>query len=111
MINGVLPKENPPADYHAMKRELYNIGNNLNQLTALAHRSGKIDTKRFDEAMKKFDQIERNFSLNTMPEKIDINAVLERAKEIDKTEMPCPEEKPCPEPEKETSTWEVTIKK
>ena len=36
LINGVVPKDSPPADYYAMMKELHAIGNNLNQLARKA---------------------------------------------------------------------------
>ena len=36
LINGVVPQDAPPPDYYAMMRELYRIGNNLNQIAQKA---------------------------------------------------------------------------
>ena len=48
-------------------REMYAIGNNLNQLTAKAHRLGFIDTPMLRELSRSFAQfqlrIEQNFLL------------------------------------------------
>ena len=35
LINGYVPKELPPPDYHSMMRELHAIGSNLNQIAEL----------------------------------------------------------------------------
>lgn len=32
LISGVIPREAPPPDYYAMMRELYRVGNTLEQL-------------------------------------------------------------------------------
>jgi predicted DNA-binding protein len=43
LIDGVIPREAPPHDYYQMMRQLYAIGNNLNQLTHAANAAGQID--------------------------------------------------------------------
>lgn len=51
LINGFVPKELPPADYHALMKGLHAIGNNLNQIAAKANATGHIDRTVFqDEA-------------------------------------------------------------
>lgn len=40
LIEGYVPKELPPADYHGMMRELNAIGNNMNQIAARANTTG-----------------------------------------------------------------------
>ena len=47
LINGYVPKELPPMDYHAMTRELHAIGVNLNQIAAKANATGHIDKTMF----------------------------------------------------------------
>ena len=47
LINGFIPKELPPLDYHAMTRELQAIGVNLNQIAAKANATGHIDATVF----------------------------------------------------------------
>ena len=32
LINGLVPQDAPPPDYYTMMKELYKIGNNLNQI-------------------------------------------------------------------------------
>ena len=49
LINGVVPRDAPPPDYYAMMRELYRIGNNLNQIAQKAHALQVIDAQRYDE--------------------------------------------------------------
>jgi hypothetical protein len=51
LINGLIPTDAPPPDYHAMMRELRAIGNNLNQITQKAHILNVVDVKRYDEAI------------------------------------------------------------
>lgn len=40
LIEGYVPKELPPIDYHAMMRELNAIGNSMNQIAARANTTG-----------------------------------------------------------------------
>ena len=40
LIAGHVPKELPPIEYHKLLRELYAIGNNLNQIAARANTTG-----------------------------------------------------------------------
>lgn len=47
MICGFVPRPLPPLDYHALIRELHNIGSNLNQIAAKANAIGHIDTTVF----------------------------------------------------------------
>ena len=51
LINGLVPTDVPPPDYHAMMRELRAIGTNLNQIAQKANILRVIDAKRFDEAV------------------------------------------------------------
>ena len=55
LINGLVPQEAPPPDYYAMMRELYGIGNNLNQIAVKAHTLNVLDVQRYDEACCKID--------------------------------------------------------
>lgn len=56
LINGFVPKELPPADYHAMMRELHAIGNNLNQIAAKANATGHIDRTVFQDEANRLRQ-------------------------------------------------------
>jgi len=40
LLNGCLPKDLPPPDYHGMMRELNAIGNSINQIAARANATG-----------------------------------------------------------------------
>lgn len=48
LIDGVLPQERPPLDFYKMLTELRYIGNNMNQLTRIAHATGRIDREKFE---------------------------------------------------------------
>jgi len=52
VLDGRVPREMPPPDYHAMIRELHAIGNNLNQIAQKAHILNVMDVRRYDEALK-----------------------------------------------------------
>lgn len=49
LINGVVPRDDPPADYHSFMKQLYHIGHNLNQIAHKAHAMNVMDVGRFDE--------------------------------------------------------------
>ena len=55
LINGVVPRDSPPADYYMMMKELHAIGNNLNQLARKAHQLNVIDVEQYDHAVKEFE--------------------------------------------------------
>ncbi len=52
LINGLVPQEAPPPDYYSMMRELYRIGNNLNQIARKAHALQALDVQRYDASLE-----------------------------------------------------------
>lgn len=62
LISGVVPQDAPPADYFDFMRELYSVGNNLNQIAQKAHVLGVLDERRYDEEVRKFDQLVRDIT-------------------------------------------------
>ena len=50
------------APYYDFMRELHRIGGNLNQIAQKAHVLGVIDERRYDEEMRKFDQLVRDIT-------------------------------------------------
>ena len=62
LSNGVVPQDAPPPDYYHFMRELHGVGNNLNQIAQKAHVLGVIDERRYDEEMRKFDQLVRDIT-------------------------------------------------
>jgi hypothetical protein len=56
LINGLVPTDMPPPDYHTMMKELHHIGNNLNQIAQKAHVLNVMDVKRYDEAIAALNQ-------------------------------------------------------
>ena len=73
LINGLVPTDLPPPDFHKMMTELRYIGNNINQIAQKAHLLNVIDSKQFDEA---YDQYKSSyikiFEAVMLPRKIKI---------------------------------------
>ena len=55
LINGLVPQNAPPPDYFAMMRELYKIGNNLNQIARKAQSLNMIDAPLYKKAVDEFE--------------------------------------------------------
>ena len=55
LISGSIPRDAPPPDYFSMMRELYRVGNNLNQIAHKAHVLNVIDVQRYDAAVREFE--------------------------------------------------------
>ena len=55
LINGSVPRDAPPPDYFSMMRELYRVGNNLNQIAQKAHTLNVLDVQRYDTAVREFE--------------------------------------------------------
>lgn len=62
LISGAVPKEKPSLDYYAMMRQLYQIGNNLNQIARSAHTLKVIDAQRYDVAIQQLDNAIREIT-------------------------------------------------
>ena len=56
LIKGYIPRDAPPPDYYAMMRQLYRIGNNLNQIAQKAHVLNVIDAQRYDAGVRQFEE-------------------------------------------------------
>ena len=56
LVRGVVPRDAPPPDYYKMMRQLYHIGNLLNQIAKKAHVLNVMDVKRYDEAVAELKQ-------------------------------------------------------
>jgi len=52
LINGYIPVDVPPPDYHSMMVELRGIGKTMNQIAQKAHSLNVIDAKKYDEAFE-----------------------------------------------------------
>lgn len=55
LINGLVPQDTPPPDYYVMMRELYRIGNNLNQIARKAHALNMIDVPLYKKTVMEFE--------------------------------------------------------
>ena len=55
LIEGSIPREAPPPDYYTMMRELYRIGNNLNQIAQKSHVLNVMDVQRYDAAIHELE--------------------------------------------------------
>ena len=55
LIDGAVPREAPPPDYYAMVRELYRIGNSLNQVAQKAHMLNVVDVQRYDAGVRQLE--------------------------------------------------------
>lgn len=65
LIFGTVPKEKPSDDFLEVIKQLRRIGNNLNQLTMVAHKTGSIDIVRY-----KKDIAELNKNILEIREKV-----------------------------------------
>lgn len=67
LLHGYEPREKPDERFYAAMQEMCAIGNNLNQLTAKAHKLGFMDAPMLHELSKNFAQfqlkIEQQFLL------------------------------------------------
>ncbi|MCI8364389.1 MAG: plasmid mobilization relaxosome protein MobC [Eubacterium sp.] len=71
IIRGVVPRNSPPADYYKMMRQLYRVGNSLNQIAQKAHVLNVMDRQRYDRAVAEFEQAVRNITeAIILPEKM-----------------------------------------
>ena len=55
LIGGLIPQDAPPRDYYAMMKELYRIGNNLNQIAKKAQTLNMIDVPLYKKAVGEFE--------------------------------------------------------
>ena len=60
VVKGIVPRDSPPADYYKMMRQLYHVGNALNQIAQKAHVLKVMDVQRYDRAVAEFEQTVRN---------------------------------------------------
>ena len=70
LISGAVPKDAPPPDYYSMMKELYRIGNNLNQIAQKAHVLHVIDAQRYDLDVRDFREAVRKITgASVLPER------------------------------------------
>ena len=54
LLDGYVPKELPPPDYHGMMRELNAIGNSMNQIAARVNATGFFLAEEYAMYMQEF---------------------------------------------------------
>ena len=57
LINGCIPHEAPNQEFYSMTRELYRIGNSMNQVARKAHIFNSIDVQRYDSAYRQLQKV------------------------------------------------------
>lgn len=69
-------------------RAIYSLGNNLNQLTHLAHRFGNIHAAMLDEFIKQYRELILTITQRMIaPDDLDIPATLERGRQLAEAEQ------------------------
>ena len=72
LIKGYVPKDKPTPDLLELISQLRRIGNNLNQLVTIAHRTNSIDIKRYRKDTERlFNLIQEIYIIITQPIKIE----------------------------------------
>ena len=66
LINGLVPQDAPPPDYYAMMKELYKIGNNLNQIARKAQSLNMIDVPLYKKAVGEFETVVKEITAAVM---------------------------------------------
>jgi predicted DNA-binding protein len=88
MINGCCPQERPDMDYYQFMQALYRLGNNLNQVTHLAHKFGSLQTGKLEQLRNQHIDLIRIITKRMiLPEKLDIPTILERGQHLTETEQ------------------------
>lgn len=59
LLDGAEIKEAPPADVPLLLREIKRVGNNINQILALANAKGFLDTPRLKIAVDELREVDR----------------------------------------------------
>ena len=57
VLAGAQIKEQPPAQYHEVLKELRQIGNNINQIAARANATGETDSIRYMEDYRQLQAV------------------------------------------------------
>jgi len=55
LIGGLAPQDQPPPDYHAMMRELADIGETLTRIAVAAYKMHHINTEAYAECALRLD--------------------------------------------------------
>ena len=66
LINGLVPQDAPPPDYYAIMKELYKMGNNLNQIARKAQSLNMIDVPLYKKAVEEFETVVKEITAAVM---------------------------------------------
>ena len=70
LIQGNAPREQPPADYYGMMKELHAIGNRMNQIAARANATGFFRAEEYAKNVEELNSaILRIMDAVTLPDK------------------------------------------
>jgi hypothetical protein len=73
LIKGHVPRELPPAEYHAMMNELHIIASFMRQISARANATGYIHAEEYEKSLKALlGAILQIQAAVVLPERIDI---------------------------------------
>ena len=75
LLHGYKPRETPPADYHAVRRELCEIGNNLNQITFMANATGLVDEAAYYENVVQLQDALRRIEMAVTGDGVEENLI------------------------------------
>lgn len=74
LLRGYEPREQPDKQFYAAMREMYAIGNSLNQLARKAHSLGFIDAPKLRETLSAYEHFQANIEAEFLrPVKKEIN--------------------------------------
>lgn len=62
VVKSIVPKDSPPADYYKMMRQLYHVGNALNQIAQKAHVLSVMHMQRYGKAVAEFGRAVRDIT-------------------------------------------------
>lgn len=57
LINGVVPQEIPPPDYHSFMERMYRVGNILEQISRQTQVLGAVNAVQYEKAVEQFHQL------------------------------------------------------
>lgn len=70
LINGLVPREAPPADYYKLICEVRRVGSNVNQLLKVANSMGLLDVPKIRKALDDVRKTEQMLWDTFVPEKV-----------------------------------------
>lgn len=70
LINGLVPREAPPAEYYKLICEVRRVGSNVNQLLKVANSMGLLDVPKIRKALDDVRKTEQMLWDTFVPEKV-----------------------------------------